>query len=116
VNYLGGARRFQELVNSVLSFDADKVMDATRRAVNQGIDSASIIEDGLAKGLRIVGKKFEDGELFLMHLVAAAEGVQRALKELLDRVVFFSSNQFQRFLINNNTIAFKLQALASWNY
>ena len=74
----------EELANSVLSFDADKVSDATRKALNQGIDPVSIIEDGLAKGLRIVGKKFEDGELFLMHLVAAAEASQKALKGLLE--------------------------------
>jgi len=75
---------FEELVSSVMSFDADKVMDATRKALSQGIAPVSIIDDGLAKGLRVVGKKFEDGELFLMHLVAAAEAVQRALKELLE--------------------------------
>jgi corrinoid protein of di/trimethylamine methyltransferase len=81
---LGQEAIFDELVNAVLSFDADKVMDTTRKALSQGIDPVSIIDDGLAKGLRVVGKKFEDGELFLMHLVAAAEAVQRALKELLE--------------------------------
>ncbi len=75
---------FEELVNSVMSFDADKVMDSTRKAMNKGVDPVTIIEDGLGKGLRIVGKKFEDGELFLMHLVAAAEAAQKALKELLE--------------------------------
>jgi len=67
-----------------MSFDADKVMDSTRKAMNKGVDPVTIIEDGLGKGLRIVGKKFEDGELFLMHLVAAAEAAQKALKELLE--------------------------------
>jgi len=75
---------FEELVSSVMSFDSDKVMDATRKALSQGFAPVSIIEDGLAKGLRIVGKKFEDGELFLMHLVAAAEAAQKAMKELLE--------------------------------
>jgi methanogenic corrinoid protein MtbC1 len=31
-----------------------------------------------------VGKKFEDGELFVMHLVAAAEPVQRVIKDMLE--------------------------------
>jgi len=39
---------------------------------------------GIAKGLRIVGDKYERGELFLMHLVAAAEPAQKAVKELLE--------------------------------
>jgi len=50
-----------ELVDAILTFDSEKFMDATNKAVNAGIDPLKIIEDGLTKGLRIVGKKFEDG-------------------------------------------------------
>ena len=56
----------------------------TKKALAAGIDPSTIIEQGIAKGLKVVGKKFEDGELFLMHLVAAAEPSQRAIKELLE--------------------------------
>ena len=56
----------------------------TKKALAAGIDPSTVIEQGIAKGLRVVGKKFEDGELFLMHLVAAAEPAQRAIKELLE--------------------------------
>jgi trimethylamine corrinoid protein len=73
-----------ELANTVQTFDADKVMEVTKKALAAGVDPSIIIEQGLAKGLRIVGKKFEDGELFLMHLVAAAEPAQKAIKELLE--------------------------------
>jgi len=73
-----------EVANAVQAFDPDKVMEATKKALAAGIDPAVIIEQGLAKGLRIVGKKFEDGELFLMHLVAAAEPAQKAIRELVE--------------------------------
>jgi len=73
-----------EVANAVQAFDPDKVMEATKKALAAGIDPAVIIEQGLAKGLRIVGKKFEDGELFLMHLVAAAEPAQKAMRELVE--------------------------------
>jgi trimethylamine corrinoid protein len=73
-----------ELANAVQSFDSDKVMEATKKALAAGIDPSTVIEQGIAKGLRVVGKKFEDGELFLMHLVAAAEPSQKAIKELLE--------------------------------
>jgi len=76
--------KLDELVDAILTFDSDKVMEATNKAVNAGIDPLKIIEDGLTKGLRIVGKKFEDGELFLMHLVAAAEASKKALNEILE--------------------------------
>ena len=73
-----------ELADAVQAFDPDKVMEATKKALAAGIDPSTVIEQGIAKGLKVVGKKFEDGELFLMHLVAAAEPSQRAIKELLE--------------------------------
>ena len=71
-----------ELAGAVQIFDSDKVLEVTKKALAAGIDPSTVIEQGIAKGLRVVGKKFEDGELFLMHLVAAAEPSQRAIKKL----------------------------------
>jgi len=72
------------LANAVLSFDADKVLETTKKALNLGLSPGDIIEKGLGKGLRIVGEKFEKGEMWLMHIVAAAEVAQRAINELLE--------------------------------
>jgi corrinoid protein of di/trimethylamine methyltransferase len=73
----------EEIVNAVLSFDGDKVTEATKKALKQGRDPVKVLDE-LTKALRIVGKKFEDGEFFLMHLVAAAEPVQRVIKDILE--------------------------------
>ena len=73
-----------EISNAVQTFDSDKVMETTRKALDAGLDPSTIIEKGLVKGLQIVGKKFEDGELFLVHLLSAAAPVQKAIKELLE--------------------------------
>lgn len=85
--------KLDDLVNAIQTFDPDKVMEATNNALKAGIDPLKIIEDGLTKGLRIVGKKFEDGELFLMHLVAAAEASKKALNELLEPRIAQSKGQ-----------------------
>jgi methanogenic corrinoid protein MtbC1 len=58
----------EEIVNAVLSFD---------------VNPLKIVEE-LTKALRIAGKKFEDGEFFLMHPVAAAEPVRRVIKEVFE--------------------------------
>jgi len=73
----------EEIVNAVLSFDGDKVTEVTKKALKEGQDPVKIVDE-LTKALRIVGKKFEDGEFFLMHLVAAAEPVQRVIKDILE--------------------------------
>ena len=61
-----------------------EVAHATNKALDAGIDPIKVIEDGLTKGLRIVGQKFENGELFLMHLVAAAEASKKAMNEIIE--------------------------------
>ena len=73
----------EEIVDAVLSFDGDKITEATKKALKQGQDPVKVLDE-LTKALRIVGKKFEDGEFFLMHLVAAAEPVQRVIKDILE--------------------------------
>jgi len=60
------------------------VLETTKKALNLGLSPGDIIEKGLGKGLRIVGEKFEKGEMWLMHIVAAAEVAQRAINELLE--------------------------------
>ena len=74
----------EELVNSVLSFDSRKVVQTSKKALEARLDPTDVIENGLARGLGIIGKKFEDGELFLMDLVAAAEAVKKAMTEVLE--------------------------------
>jgi corrinoid protein of di/trimethylamine methyltransferase len=82
----------EEIVDAVLSFDGDKVTEATKKALKQGQDPVKVLDE-LTKALRIVGKKFEDGEFFLMHLVAAAEPVQRVIKDILEPEMLLKKEQ-----------------------
>jgi len=75
---------YQDLIDAVLSFDSDRLIEATRKALSQGQDPNRIIEQGLAPALRIVGKKYEDGEFYLVDLIGAAEPVRRVVDELLE--------------------------------
>ena len=77
------AQVLDELAVSVEQMDPDMVMVLSRRAIEAGIDAASIVENGIAKGLRRVGERFEKGEAFLTDLVGAAA----AAKEVLDSVL-----------------------------
>lgn len=75
---------FDNLSDAVLSFDAEEAVDMAKKALTVGVTPTDIIEKGLSKGLEIVGKKYEDGEFFLMHLVAAAEAAKRAIDEVVE--------------------------------
>jgi len=82
----------EEIVAAVLSFDGDQITQATMSALRQGRDPVKILDD-LTRALGIVGKKFENGEYFLVHLVAAAVPVQKVIKEILEPEMFDKDEQ-----------------------
>jgi corrinoid protein of di/trimethylamine methyltransferase len=84
LQHLSKETLYEELANSVLTFDADKVIEVSKKALEARLNPTDIIENGLAKGLQTVGKRFESGEFFLMELVAAAEATKKALSEVLE--------------------------------
>jgi len=73
----------EELASSVEQMDPDKVTTLSKRAVDSGIDPADVVENGIAKGLRRVGERFERGEAFLTDLVGAAAAAEEALDKVL---------------------------------
>ena len=72
----------QNLSDAVQSFDSDAAIDAAKASVEAKISPVKAIEEGLAKGLRMVGDKFEAGELWLPHLVLGADALEAAVKVL----------------------------------
>jgi len=71
-----------KLRDAVLSYDVEAAVKAAEEALKKGVDPVEAIEEGLAKGVRIVGERFGAGEAFLTELVMAAEAMKQALKVL----------------------------------
>ena len=76
----------QSLSDAVLNFDSDAAADAARATVASNINPVKAIEEGLAKGLREVGDRFERGELWLPHLILGAEAMEAAMKILEEHI------------------------------
>lgn len=72
----------QVLTDSVLSFEPDNVVKATKLAIEAKIDPLKIIEKGFTKGLNEVGARFERGDLFLPELICAADAVNAGMELL----------------------------------
>ena len=70
----------------MLNFDSDAAADAARATVASNINPVKAIEEGLAKGLREVGDRFERGELWLPHLMLGAEAMEAAVKILAEHI------------------------------
>lgn len=71
-----------ELENAVKNFDREAAVEAAKKALKISMDPVEAIEKGLTKGLREVGDLFGKGELFITHLIAAAEAMSSAIKVL----------------------------------
>lgn len=72
----------EKLENAVLELDVDRVRVSAEEAVRLGIDPVEAIEDGLSKGVRIIGDRFAAGEAFLTELVMAAEAMKAGVEIL----------------------------------
>jgi corrinoid protein of di/trimethylamine methyltransferase len=72
----------QKLYEAVLNFDSTAAENAAKEAMALNMDPIKAIEEGLAKGLREIGDKFERGELYLPHLIMGADAMEAAIKIL----------------------------------
>lgn len=71
-----------ELCTAVTGLDRDKTLSWVNQALEQKMNPHTIIRDGLCKGIRIIGKKCETGEIFLPQLVEFS-GVMEAAMTVL---------------------------------
>jgi len=72
-----------QITQSIVNGDPDEALALTQQALSAGIEPMQIVDDGLVRGMDIVGEKFSVGEMFLPHLVMAAKGLEKSM-ELLE--------------------------------
>jgi len=80
------------LRDQLLTFDADKFVETVKKSVDQGHDPIEVV-NALTEVLQEIGKKFESGEIFLVHLVQAGDAARRATVEVLEPLIKKSSGK-----------------------
>lgn len=73
----------EEIREALVTFEPEKLSETVNKLLRNGFDSLEII-NAITTVLQEIGKKFEEGELFLMHLVAAGEAVKKVITEQLE--------------------------------
>ena len=71
-----------ELENGVKNLQQEMAVEAAKKALAAGVSPVEAIEHGLAKGIRAVGEKFENKEMFVVELIYAASIMEEAIKVL----------------------------------
>lgn len=72
----------EQIITSVVEGEPEETEELTRQAIEAGVEPLTIVNDGLAVGMNIVGDKYQSGEYFLPHLIIAANGMQQAMELL----------------------------------
>lgn len=67
---------------SILDFDDEAAREVAKEALAAGVSPAELIEEGFTAAMLEVGEKFGAGELFLPHVIAAADAMQAAINIL----------------------------------
>ena len=68
-----------ELSESVVTGDAEKVEELTRKALDEGVNALEILNDGLVRGMDVIGEKFKNYEVYLPGLIVAARAMKAGL-------------------------------------
>ncbi len=80
------------LKDQLFTFDSDKFVETVKKTVDQGHDPLDIV-NALTEVLKEIGRKFENGEIFLVHLVSAGDAARRATVEVLEPLIKKSSEK-----------------------
>ena len=68
-----------DLKDAIISGNRDRAKELCQQALDEGIGAKTIVVDGIAAAMEVVGEKFRANEFFVPELLIA----QRAMKEAL---------------------------------
>jgi 5-methyltetrahydrofolate--homocysteine methyltransferase len=64
--------KLEKIVECVLGAEMDKVESLVKEGLAEGTDPSVLLKEGLIKGMDVIGEQFENGDLFLPEMLAAA--------------------------------------------
>jgi 5-methyltetrahydrofolate--homocysteine methyltransferase len=67
------------LSESVVAGDAEKVEELTRQALDEGMNALEVLNNGLVRGMDVIGEKFKNYEVYLPGLIVAARAMKAGL-------------------------------------
>ena len=79
-------KKLRTLAGAIVQYDAETASTLAVQLLVLGIDPKRIINDGLSKGMKKVADKFQKLEVFLPHVIWAAETMQSAVTEIIKRL------------------------------
>ncbi len=79
---MGQKEILENLSMAIQEGDDEKARKNAREALQSKMDPLKAVDEGLSKGMAVVGQKFEKGEAFLPELLMAADSFHAAMEVL----------------------------------
>jgi trimethylamine corrinoid protein len=76
----------EKLRAAVVAGDDTKVKELVQQAIQSNVDPLEVIEQSLIPGIREVGDKFENMEVFLTNMMMSADAMKAGMNILLPRI------------------------------
>lgn len=89
----------EQLTACVVEAEMDNVEELIKKELDAGTDPAIVLKDGLIKGMDIIGKKYEAGDLFLPEMLAAAMTMKAGVEYLKPHLVGDSAESAGKVVI-----------------
>ncbi|MBF0529631.1 MAG: corrinoid protein [Deltaproteobacteria bacterium] len=73
---------FSKMIELLMVGDAENLVTMAKKMLEDGVNAASILNDGLVTGMDIVGNKMEQGEMFIPEVLFSAQAMATAVEVL----------------------------------
>jgi trimethylamine corrinoid protein len=77
---------FEEMEQAIIDGDEELCVSLAQKTIDEGIDPSEAIDKGFAKGMRVLGDRFENGECFLPALLTAEDAMNAAIEILKPKI------------------------------
>ena len=86
----GDMTHIQDIAEAVEKLEEDKALALVKDALDKGADPHEVLQDGIVKGLRGIGDKFERGDYFLLELQEGGDMAEKLIPIVKEKM---GSNQ-----------------------
>ncbi|MFA4838371.1 MAG: corrinoid protein [Candidatus Neomarinimicrobiota bacterium] len=71
-----------KISDELLNGDSEKLVSQIEEALDEGLSANEILNDGLIKGMSVVGALFKNGEVFIPEVLIAARAMAKGIERL----------------------------------
>lgn len=89
----------QDVAQSVIEGDIDRVKDLTKILLDSGTDPLEIINQGLIAGMNVVGERFKAGDMFVPEVLMCARAMSSGMELVKPKIADRKVQSAGRFLI-----------------